>query len=94
MLPLAVHVAVVAPRGARHQLSRAHADVRLLLVVCAGEAAAVEEGGDGLPDRAVRVQFRGVGFDAVLPFYGIGVLRDLGVVLQCGFQCFAFMAFR
>lgn len=94
MLPLVVHLAVVAPRGARYQLRRAHADVRLLLAVRAGEAAAVEEGGDGLSDCAVRVQFCGVGFDAVLPFYGIGVLRDLGVVLQCGFQCFAFGAFR
>ncbi|CAL5377827.1 unnamed protein product [Camellia sinensis] len=94
VLPVALHITVSPPSGARYQRLRSHANVRILLIVRAGEASVVEEIGDRLSDYTVRVQLCGVGFDVVLSFHRIRVLRDLGLVLQCGFQRFAFGSFR
>ncbi|KAK4271152.1 hypothetical protein QN277_019888 [Acacia crassicarpa] len=84
VLPVAPDLPVLVPSGARDEHVRARAHVRVLLVERLGDPTQVEAGGDGLPDRAVFVQLRGVGCDAVLPFRRIRMLRVHGLVLQCG----------
>ncbi|CAI9103894.1 OLC1v1002479C1 [Oldenlandia corymbosa var. corymbosa] len=87
VLPVAVDGADAVSGGARDQRLRARADVRLLFAERAGNPAVVEEIGDGLSDCTVRVQLWDIRVDAVLPFYGSGLLRDAGLVLQRRFQC-------
>ncbi|KAL4349571.1 uncharacterized protein DS421_10g293370 [Arachis hypogaea] len=94
VLPLAPNFAVSVPGGARDQRLRACAHVRLLLPQRARDPTAVEARRDGLPDRAVRVQLRRLRFDAVPALLRVRLLRDLGLVLQCGFQCFSFSPVR
>ncbi|CAB4267754.1 unnamed protein product [Prunus armeniaca] len=94
VLPVAAHVPVLVPGGARDQRVGARAHVRILFPVRGWDPTQVEAGGDGLPDRAVFVQLRGVGSDAVPAFLRVGLLRDLGLVLQCGLQCLSFGSFR
>ncbi|GFY89339.1 GNS1/SUR4 membrane protein family [Actinidia rufa] len=64
------------------------------LFVRPGEEAVVEEIGDRLSDRAVRVWVCDVRFFAVSSFHRIRVLRDLELVLQHRFQRFAFGPLR
>lgn len=90
---MALDLAVLVSGGARDQRVGARAHVRLLLAVCFGDPTQVEAGCDGLPDCAVSVQLCGFRLDAVFAFFRIRVLRDLGMVLQCGFQCLTFVPF-
>lgn len=54
MLPLAVHLAVAIPGGARDQCLGARGNVRLLLAMRNWDSSMVEEVGDGFSDYSVR----------------------------------------
>lgn len=84
MLPVAGVVAVAVPGGAGDERDGARGDVRLLPAVRGGDTAAVEAAGDGLPDRAVRLQLLDFGLDAPAPLWRVGLRGDPGLVLQCG----------
>lgn len=76
--------AVANAGGARDQRVRPRGDVRVLPLLELGVAmaAAVEEGGDQLPDRPVLLQFRCVSGLPVAPLLPRWLLRDGGLVIQ------------
>ncbi|CAN0878585.1 hypothetical protein LINGRAHAP2_LOCUS12557 [Linum grandiflorum] len=81
VLHLAPHVSVDVPRSPSHQLGRPRCNVLLLPALLPRDEAQVEEDRYGLSDCAVLHQLWNHGLDLLRPFYRVGLLRDLGLVL-------------
>lgn len=94
MLCMALHIAVPVTGGPCYQRICPRANVRILSAVRTRVASMVEGFGHQLSDYTIRLQLHGLRFDAVLPFYRVGLLRILRLVFQCHFQRLPFGSFH